>query len=141
MHIACPYCGAVNRVPTERLNDAPNCGKCHQALLPLEPVSLSDAQLAPYLANTELPVLIDFWATWCGPCQMMAPQFEAAAAQAPDIRFIKVDSDQARVAAAHFAIRSIPTLILWHEGREIARHSGVMQASQLLAWARGQIKY
>lgn len=136
MHLVCPHCAATNRVAADKLDAGPKCGKCAAPLLAAEAFALSDRALPHYLANTELPVLIDFWAAWCGPCQMMAPQFAAAAAQAPEIRFVKVDSDAAPVASAQFGIRSIPTLLLWHQGREIARQSGVMQASQLLAWAR-----
>lgn len=139
MLIACPECMAANRVPEARLQDAPVCGKCGAELQPAHPLALGDAQLARYLANTEQPVLIDFWAAWCGPCRMMAPQFEAAAEQMPDWRFVKVDSDAAPVASNHFAIRSIPTIVLWHQGREVARHSGATSAAQLLAWARAQL--
>ncbi len=137
MHLVCPACNATNRIPDQRLADAPVCGKCGNALMEAKPVAISDAALPKFLSNTELPVLIDFWAEWCGPCRAMAPQFEQAASQATDIRFIKVDSDAAPMASQKYAIRSIPSLLLFHRGREIGRQSGVMPAAELLRWARG----
>ena len=134
MHIACPACGSTNRVPAARLDDSPVCGRCAKALMPLEPVALDDAALPGYIANTELPIVVDFWAAWCGPCRMMAPNFAAAAARMPHVRFVKVDSDEARQASARLRIRSIPTVVLFLGGEERARVSGAMSANDLVAW-------
>jgi thioredoxin 2 len=139
MHIVCPQCGATNRVPTERLREHPVCGRCGAEVAPAHPVALNDANLPGYLAKTESPVLIDFWAAWCGPCRSFAPHFEAAAKQRADLRFVKVDSDACPQASARFAVRSIPTLVLMRGGQELARVSGAMSAAQLLQWADGHL--
>jgi thioredoxin 2 len=138
MLIACPNCMAKNRVPDERLQDQPTCGKCQQAILPTHPIELNDKNFMHYVQNTELPIVVDFWAEWCGPCKMMAPQFAQAAGKAPQYRFVKVDTEQAKKISAQFNIRSIPTLAVFKNGKEVARQAGAMQASQLLAWL-GQV--
>ena len=136
MHLVCPSCGTTNRVPEERLHGGPVCGRCKTLLMAAEPVALSDSALPGFIANTELPVLVDFWAAWCGPCKTMAPQFSAAAAQLPGVRFVKVDSDASPLASAQYGIRSIPTMILFDRGREVDRLSGAMPANDLLAWVK-----
>ena len=134
MHLVCPACATTNRIADERLGDEPVCGRCGVALMSATPVNLGDEVVARFIAHTELPVVVDFWAEWCGPCKSMAPNFAAAARQMPRVRFAKIDSDAAPQASARYQIRSIPTLILFRGGNEVARLSGAIPASQLMAW-------
>ena len=135
MHIACAHCGTTNRVPDERLAQDPVCGRCGQPLLAGEPVELTDANFEAVTSRTELPVVVDFWAPWCGPCRMMAPQFEQAAKELKGRALLaKVDTDANPQVATRFAIRSIPTMVKLQGGREVQRTSGAMQAGQIVGW-------
>ncbi len=137
-HVACAHCGAVNRLPTQRLGDNPDCGRCHRPLLDGSPVELDDRRFDDFVRQTTLPVLVDFWAPWCGPCRQMAPQFEAAARQLKGRAvLVKVNSDDSPEASARFAIRSIPTLVRLQGGVEVRRQSGAVPAAQIVALATG----
>ena len=139
MQRVCPHCGVKNRVPPEKLNHELACGRCGKDIMAATPVALSDQALPAFLAGTELPVVVDFWADWCGPCKMMAPQFVQAARQLPQVRFVKVDTEAAPLASARYAIRSIPTLILFQRGQETARLSGALSAAELQRWIQSNL--
>ncbi len=136
LHVPCPHCGATNRVPAARLAESPVCGRCKSLLLPAEPVELDAAAFDRHVGG-DVPVVVDFWAAWCGPCRMMAPHFARAAQMlAPRVRFAKLDTERAQDIAARYGIRSIPTVLLFRDGREIARQSGAMDANALAQWVR-----
>ncbi|MCG8277362.1 Thioredoxin C-3 [uncultured Stenotrophomonas sp.] len=137
LRVACPHCNALNRVPGERLGERPNCGRCGKALFDAHPLALDAAGFQAHAIDSELPLLVDFWAPWCGPCRMMAPHFEAAAAQLePRLRLGKVDTQAQPELGARFGIRSIPTLVLFKGGRELARQPGAMGQADIVRWAQ-----
>jgi thioredoxin 2 len=138
-HLVCPHCQAVNRIRTDRA-EKPACGACKRALFD-GPVELTSATFDKHVARSDIPVLVDFWAPWCGPCKTMAPHFEQAASLLePGVRLAKVDTEAEPALAARFAIRGIPTLVLLRGGREIARQSGAMGAQDIARWVRGNLR-
>jgi thioredoxin 2 len=137
-HIVCAHCGATNRLPATRLGDDPDCGRCHRPLLAGTPIELDDLSFDRFVQHSTLPVLVDFWAPWCGPCRQMAPQFDAAARQLKGrALLVKVNSDDSPETSARFGIRSIPTLVRLQGGVEQRRQSGALPAAQIVALAAG----
>jgi thioredoxin 2 len=140
--VACPNCNTLNRAPRDKLAaGGGKCGKCGSRLFAGHPVALNARSFETHAAKTDIPLLVDFWAPWCGPCRAMAPQFEKAATELePQVRFAKVNTDEEQQLAGRFGIQGIPTMILFHQGREIARQSGLMDANRIGQWVQQALR-
>lgn len=139
MIVVCPSCNAKNRVPEEKLAESPTCGQCHQALIPLAPIELNEQNFSSFITHSDLPVLIDLWAEWCGPCKMMAPHFAQVAKQYPNVVFAKINTEENPHLSSAFNVRSIPTLVFMNKTTEVARVSGALRSSELQQWLDQQL--
>ncbi|MFK5947266.1 MAG: thioredoxin TrxC [Methylococcales bacterium] len=139
-HIVCPHCNSVNRIATDRLVDNPKCGCCKKILFTRHPIELTAKTFTQHINRNDIPVVVDFWALWCGPCKMMAPAYAQATAKLePYVRLAKINTEEEQVLAGQHNIRSIPTLAIFKKGKEVARQSGAMSAEDIVRWVKSAI--
>ena len=139
VHIVCPNCHSINALPGDRLQDNPRCGKCKTAVFTAHPLELNGSNFERHISKSDIPVLVDFWAPWCGPCRTMAPAFEEAASiLEPQVRLAKLNTEEEQLIGSRYGIRSIPTMVLFRKGEEIARQSGAMMTGDIVRWVQSQ---
>jgi len=140
VHVVCPHCEGINRIPTARLGEGPRCGKCREAVFTGHPLELRSHNFQQHISRSGIPVVVDFWAPWCGPCKMMAPAFEQAAGRLePRVRLAKLNTETEQAIGARLGIRSIPTLVIFEQGQEVARQPGAMGAADIVRWIEDNI--